>query len=62
MRMSVPQLVLTLTCLLTEVLTVFSYTEQFIRDILNSQNVNQCDFGYVSDYKVTHQIAALTDR
>ena len=62
--MAVLQLVLTLTSLLNKSQGFSYYTEQFIIDVLNSQNVEQCDFGYVSDYtnpKMTH-IAALNER
>ena len=65
MRMEVIQLVLTLTCLLTES-QGFNHAEQFIRDVLNSQKVDQCDFGYVfehNDPKMTPQIvASLNER
>ena len=39
----------------------FSYGEQFLNDLLNSQHADHCDFGYVSDHnnqKITNQIVA----
>ena len=39
----------------------FSFGAQFIRDVVNSEGVDRCDFGYVSDQnepKITNQIIA----
>ena len=45
-------------------ISTFAIDDQFIRDLANSRELEQCDFGFVSDYKeftIAHQIFADLD-